>query len=198
MATMAHFDTETELAALKQRQNGAMEKLIREHTPALLAAGFAMGFSQADAEELAQETFSAFLEALERFEGHSQLKTYLFGILYNKAADWRRKRRKEESLDASVEEEFEKRFNAAGMWSAPPKGPEELALNAEMQALIEQCAQGLSASQRTAFFLKEAEGESAEEICNVLGVSYTNLRVLMYRARIKLRECLERNWEKRS
>jgi len=195
---MAHFDTETELAALKQRQNGAMEKLIREHTPALLAAGFAMGFSQADAEELAQETFSAFLEALERFEGHSQLKTYLFGILYNKAADWRRKRRKEESLDASVEEEFEKRFNAAGMWSAPPKGPEELALNAEMQALIEQCAQGLSASQRTAFFLKEAEGESAEEICNVLGVSYTNLRVLMYRARIKLRECLERNWEKRS
>jgi len=194
---MAPSNIEEEIAALKECRDGAMEKLIRERTPALMAAGFAMGFSRTDAEELAQETFSAFLEALERFEGRSQLKTYLFGILYNKASDLRRRRGREESLDA-VQEEFEKRFNAGGMWSKPPKGPEESALNAEIESLIAQCAEGLSVSQRAAFFLKEAEGESAEEICNVLGVSYTNLRVLLYRARIKLRECLERNWEKRS
>ncbi|MDE1975686.1 MAG: sigma-70 family RNA polymerase sigma factor [Elusimicrobia bacterium] len=193
----SNTEAEADITALRRREGGAMERLVREHTPALMAAGLAMGFSQADAEELAQETFSAFLEAIDRFESRSRLKTYLFGILYNKALDLRRKRRREESLDA-VEGEFEKRFNARGMWASPPKGPEDSALNAEIQTLIEQCAEGLSASQRAAFFLKEAEGESAEAICNVLGVSYTNLRVLMYRARLKLRECLERNWEKRS
>jgi len=80
------------------------------------------------------------------------------------------------------------------MWSAPPQGPEESALTKEIQAWIEKCAENLSAAQRAAFFLKEVEGESSEAICNILGVSYTNFRVLMYRARTKLRECLEKHW----
>ena len=60
--------------------------------------------------------------------------------------------------------------------------------------MIKACAENLSADQRAAFFLKEAEGASSEEVCNVLGVSDTNLRVLLFRARLRLRECLERAW----
>ncbi len=172
-----------------------MDELVNAYTQPLMAGAMAMGFSEVDAEELAQETFVAFLGAIDRFEGRSQLKTYLFGILYNKAADLRKKQHREDSLD-EIQEDFEKRFDARGMWSTPPQGPEDRALTKEIQSWIEKCAENLSASQRTAFFLREVEGESSEAICNVLGVSYTNLRVLMYRARMALRECLEKNWSR--
>lgn len=184
---------EEQVRDLRARKNGAMEKLVDTYTQPLMAGAFAMGFSESDAEELVQETFVAFLKAVERFEGRSQLKTYLFGILYNKASDMRRKRYREESLD-EIQEDFEKRFDSKGMWAQPPQGPEDSALNKEIQGWIEKCAEKLSARQREAFFLSEVEGESYEAICNILGVTYTNLRVLMYRARMGLRECLEKNW----
>ncbi len=183
-----------DIRALKEGRDGAMAELVNSHTQTLLAVSFAMGFSQADAEELVQETFAAFLSALDRFEGRSQIKTYLVGILYNKAADFRRKSYREESLD-KIQDDFEKRFNESGLWSRPPLGPEESVLTGEIKELIAQCAEGLTLSQKTAFFLRESEGESSEDICNILGVSYTNLRVLLYRARIKLQECLEKKWE---
>lgn len=192
---MANRVIEEQVRDLKARKNGAMEELVNSYTQPLMAGAFALGFSEADAEELAQETFVAFLSAIDRFEGRSQLKTYLFGILYNKAADMRKKRHREDSLD-EIQEDYEKRFDDKGMWSAPPQGPEDSALTKEIQAWIEKCAENLSANQRTAFFLREVEGESSEAICNVLGVSYTNLRVLMYRARMALRECLEKNWSR--
>lgn len=187
---------EEHIRNLRERKDGALEEFVNSYTQPLLAACYAIGFGKVDAEELVQETFVAFLSAIDRFEGRSQLKTYLFGILYNKASEMRRKQLRQESLD-EIQEDFEKRFDSRGMWSVPPKGPEEAALTNEIQAWIEKCAEGLSLHQRTAFFLKEAEGESSEAVCNILGVSYTNLRVLMHRARIKLRECLERNWKNR-
>ena len=170
---------EEQVRDLRARKNGAMEKLVDAYTQPLMAGAFVMGFSEADAEELVQETFVAFLKAVERFEGRSQLKTYLFGILYNKASDMRRKRAREDSLD-EIQEDYEKRFDPKGMWAKPPQGPEDSALTQEIQGWIEKCAEKLSARQRAAFFLREAEGESSEDICNILGVTYTNLRVLMY------------------
>lgn len=187
---------EEQVRRLRARENGAMAELVGALTQPLMAGAFAMGFLEQDAEELVQETFAAFLSAVDRFEGRSQLKTYLFGILYNKAADLRRKRFREDSLD-ELNTEFEKRFDPKGMWSAPPQGPEDAALTREIAVWIEKCAESLSATQRAAFFLREVEGESSEAIRNILGVSDTNLRVLMYRARTKLRECLEQNWARR-
>ncbi|MBI4064586.1 MAG: sigma-70 family RNA polymerase sigma factor [Elusimicrobia bacterium] len=178
---------------LRERKNGAMEDLVNTYTQPLMAGAFAMGFLDFDAEELVQQTFVAFLSAVDRFEGRAQLKTYLFGILYNKASEMRRKRQKEESLD-NTEDVFEKRFNPAGIWNSPPRGPEDTALTNEIQAWIEKCSENLPIQHRTAFFLKEVEKESSDTICNILGISYTHLRVLMHRARIKLRECLEKKW----
>lgn len=172
-------------------------RLIEEHTAPLLRGALAFGFSQADAEELVQDTFAAFLEGQARFEGRSSARTYLFGILYNKGAELSRRRKKESGVE-DVEAVFEARFDRAGHWLAgAPKGPEQSALDAELAAIIARCAEGLSEQQRAAFFLKEAEGVEPKEVCNVLGVSDTNLRVLLFRARLRLRECLERSWETR-
>ncbi|TBR20885.1 sigma-70 family RNA polymerase sigma factor, partial [bacterium] len=156
----------------------------------------AIGLSREDAEEAVQDTFVAFLSGLDRFEGRSSLSTYLFGILYHKAAHVRAKGRREQGTD-DIEAVVDARFGADGLWSRPPRGPEAVALDSELRRWVEICADDLSDSQRAAFFLKEVEGESPEEICNALGVSGTNLRVILHRARLKLRECLEIHWEKK-
>ncbi|MBI3548217.1 MAG: sigma-70 family RNA polymerase sigma factor [Elusimicrobia bacterium] len=175
----------------------ALRGLIEAYTQPLFAGALAQGFSPADAEELVQDTFAAYLKAKERFEGRSTLKTFLFGILYNKGAELSRKRTRETATE-DLEAAFDARFDGAGHWLASqPKGPDAEAQADEVRSILAKCAEGLSHAQRTAFFLKEAEGATSEEACNVLGVSDTNLRVLLHRARLRLRECLERSWGQR-
>ena len=112
-------------------------------------------------------------------------------------AELSRKKRREVAID-DIETVFAARFNAQGHWlTDQPKGPEDAALSAEIAAIISACAEKLSEVQRSAFFLKEAQGVPSEEICNILGVSDTNLRVLLFRARLRLRECLEKAWQTR-
>ena len=184
------------LDTLRARDPGALGAMVDENLPTLLAGALAIGLPRADAEEVVQDTFVAFLAGLDRFEGRSSVCTYLFGILYHKASNLRAKARREGGTD-DIEALVDARFDAAGMWARPPRGPEAEALDGEVRAWIERCAEGLSDDQRAVFFLKEVEGEDSEAICNVLGVSMTNLRVLLHRAKLKLRECLERNWEKK-
>ena len=188
-------EASVDLKALRERDPRALNAMVTEHLPALLAGALAIGLSRVDAEEAVQETFVAFLSALDRFEGRSSLRTYLFGILYHKASHLRDKARRQEGRD-DIEAVVEARFDAGGMWMRPPRGPEAESLDAELRAWILTCAEGLTPAQRSAFFLKEVEGESPESICNALGVSGTNLRVMLHRARLKLRECLEARWEK--
>lgn len=183
------------LESLRARSPEVLAALVNEHLPTLLAGALAIGLSRPDAEEVVQETFVAFLSALDRFEGRSSVRTYLFGILYHKASNLRAKARREEGSD-DIEAVVAARFDGAGAWSRPPRGPEAETLDAETRRWVEKCAEGLSDAQKTAFFLKEVDGEAPEAVCNVLGVSATNLRVMLHRARLKLRECLERNWEK--
>lgn len=190
---MAIEAPEQQISDLKNRRNGSVEKCIELYTGPLLATALGLGFSRDAAEELVQTTFVAFLEAIDRFEGRSQLKTYLFGILYNKASDMRRLRGREEASE-NIEEMFEQRFDVKGMWVSPPRGPEEEAQSKEVQEWIERCAENLPINQRMAFFLKEVEDQSTTEICKILDVSTTNLGVLLFRAKTKLRECLEKRW----
>lgn len=181
---------------LRARKPEVLSALVDDNLPNLLAGALALGLSRADAEEVVQETFVAFLSGLDRFEGRSSLRTYLFGILYHKAANLRAKARREEGAD-DIEAVFDARFGADGMWARPPRGPEAEALDGEIREWVQRCAEGLSDDQRAVFFLKEVDGEEPEAICNALGVSTTNLRVLLHRAKLKLRECLERNWEQK-
>ncbi len=184
-----------QIHALKTRQKGAIEALIDAHSKVLLSAAYGMGFAGPDAEELVQDTFVSFLDALGRFEGRSQLRTFLFGILYNKVTTLRRQRRRE-SADDEIEQIFEKRFDARGLWATPPTKPDEELVNRELGEWIMRCSDGLAAQMRAAFYMKTVEGEETETICKMLDISPTNLGVLLYRARLKLRECLERQWGK--
>lgn len=179
---------------LRARKPETLTAMVNDHLPALLAGALAIGLSRADAEEAVQEAFVAFLSKLDRFEGRSSLRTYLFGILYHKASKLRGKARREVGCD-DIEVLIEAHFDKVSMRVRPPRGPEAETLDAEIRRWVEKCAEGLSDAQRTAFFLKEVEGETTEAVCGILGVTATNLRVMLYRARLKLRDCLERKWE---
>jgi RNA polymerase sigma-70 factor, ECF subfamily len=155
-----------------------------------------MGFADDEAEDLVQGVFTTFLEKLDCFEGRSQLSTWLFGILHHKAQERQRASRVDERTDP-IDAVFESRFDSRGKWTRPPDDLERLFLSKEAGELISVCMEGLPANQRSAFVLKEVEGVESSEIRKILGVSSTNLGVLMHRARMHLRECLEaKGWSK--
>ena len=184
------------LRLLKARAPGAVEGLVAEYASPLLASARAWGLPLADAEEAVQDALLDFLAALDRFEGRSALKTFLFGVLFHKCSERRRKSRREEATE-DVETAFDSRFGYLGVWNSLPRGPEEEAVNEELKGWLADCARGLSADQRAAFQLKVVEGIATGDACKILGVSATNYGVLMFRARNKLRECLEKKWMKR-
>ena len=184
------------VAQLKRRSPGVVEALVDEYSAMMLASAMAWGLPKADAEEAVQDALLDFLGALERFQGRSTLKTYLFGVLFYKCSERRRKSRREEAVE-DVEKAFDSRFGYLGVWNAMPKGPEEEAVDGELREWLARCAEGLSEDQRAAFHLKVVDGISTEDACKMLGVSATNIGVLMFRARNKLRECLEKKWMKR-
>lgn len=182
--------------ALKDRKPGAVEGLVEEYSSPLLACALSWGLPRADAEETVQDALLDFLKAVDRFEGRSSLKTFLFGILFNKCSERRRKSKREEATE-DIEAAFDSRFGSWGIWNSLPRGPEEEAANDELKDWLERCAGDLTADQRTAFALKAAQGVSTEDACKILGVSPTHLGVLLFRARNKLRECLEKKWMRR-
>ena len=155
-----------------------------------------MGFAGPDAEDLIQDVFTTFFEKLDRFEGRSQLRTWLFGILHHKALERRRTSVVDDHTDP-IEMVFESRFDSSGKWIRPPADLERLLLSKEAGELIQLCMEELPVSQRGVFALREIEGMDSTEICKILEISVTNLGVLMHRARTRLRECLEaKGWTK--
>jgi len=179
---------------LRERRPEAIAQAVRRHSADLLRAARGLGFSQADAEELVQAAFVAFLDSVPRFEGRSSLRTYLFGILYNKALERGRERSRELPMDPA-DNVFESRFDRRGHWSLPPKGPEEEVSIGEIARIIARCVEELPMLQRAAFQLKEIEREPSAAVCNILGVRDTHLRVLLFRARSRLRACIEAEWK---
>jgi RNA polymerase sigma-70 factor (ECF subfamily) len=171
-----------------------IEDLIDRYTDNLLRAAFSLGFPESEAEELVQSTFCAYLEGGSRFEKRSQILTYLFGILYNKARETRRHQGRHESIDAAVDDTFDRHFDHEDHWDQPSMDQmtevEKQVQSAHIGDLLRECLEGLSDVMRMAFTLKEVEGLGAEEICRTLDLTTSNLGVTLFRARNKLRECL--------
>jgi RNA polymerase sigma-70 factor (ECF subfamily) len=178
------------LERLRRRDPDAFAEAVREHARTLFRGARAMGFQENEAEDLVQEVYITFLERVDQFEGRSQLRTWLFGILHNKARERRRGAMIEERTD-SIDDVFESRFDTRGNWSRPPADLERLLLSKEIGELIRGCMEGLPSSQRDVFVLREVEALETAEICKILDVTVTNFGVLMHRARTRLRECLE-------
>ena len=185
------------LERLRHRDPEALADAVSENARPLFKAARALGFDEPAAEDLVQDVFATFLERLDSFEGRSQLRTWLFGILYRKALERHRASIREDRMDP-IDEVFESRFDACGKWARPPADLERLLLSKELGEMIGECMDGLPANQRAAFVLREVEGFDTAEICKILDVSVTNFGVLIFRARAKLRECLEaKGWKRK-
>ncbi|ABS25759.1 RNA polymerase, sigma-24 subunit, ECF subfamily [Anaeromyxobacter sp. Fw109-5] len=194
---------DSELVALvRTGDRTAFGALVRRHGGALLR--FARVFVRASsvAEEVVQETWMAVLEGLDGFEGRASFKTWLYRILANQART--RASREGRSIPFSALAETggddravdPDRFDAAGMWRDPPVGwtdetPERLALEAETRGVMESAVAGLPPAQRAVLVLRDEDGLETEEICNLLGLTVTNQRVLLHRARTRVRQAIE-------
>jgi RNA polymerase sigma-70 factor (ECF subfamily) len=182
------------MSRLRSRDAKTLSSLVHEHTRPLYRAARGMGFREEEAEDLAQDVFTTFFETLDRFEGRSQVRTWLFGILHRKVLERRRDQEKERRID-SIDEVFESRFDKDGHWTKPPADLQRIMESKELGVAITDCLDGLPASQRSVFVFREMEGLPTPEVCKILEVSVTNMSVLMFRARNRLRECMEaRGW----
>jgi RNA polymerase sigma factor (sigma-70 family) len=177
-------------ASIRAGEPEAQRKVVEVYLPQVLRISRAAGFDQAKAEDVAQSTFLTFFEKAGTFEGRSQVRTWLFGILYRKIQEARRQGSREKPTD-EIEAIVDRRFDERGSWANPPQDIEKILEGAEVGEAIDGCLETVTTNQRIAFVLKEVEGLTSEEICKILGVSRTNLGVLIFRARNRLRECLE-------
>lgn len=205
----SHGDERELVARLRARDRVAFAELLDAYHGRLLRVAGSFVSSRAVAEEVVQETWLAVLDGLHRFEGRSSLQTWIFGILANRAKTRgvREQRVVPFSALSSDEERAEpavdpSRFRGNGMWAAPPQrwqdGAAESVLMAQ-QGLerVQKALEQLPPGQRAVVTLRDIEGLDADEVCNVLEISETNQRVLLHRARSKLRavleECIDRN-----
>ncbi len=203
---------ENEIRLIEMLRNGdenAFLSLVRQHHHAMLRLAMIYVPKQAVAEEVVQEAWMGVLQGLKHFEGRSSLKTWLFRILTNcaKTAALREGRSVpfssllDEEIDAyepSVEPErfFPPGSQRPGTWISLPDNwdeiPEKRLLSQETFASIELAIEALSPHQRIVMTLHDIEGWMPEEICQLLGISEANRRVLLHRARSKVRRALER------
>ncbi|MGE4131461.1 MAG: RNA polymerase sigma factor [Bdellovibrionales bacterium] len=179
------------LEKIQNRDNEAVELLVRTYTEALFKGALGLGFDPNSAEELVQSVWTTFFDVAKGFEGRSHVRTFIFGILYNKASEIRRDQKKVHASGEEIEQIVNARFAEDGHWAKPPINPEQFILASESMDLIQKCIDGLPLNQRMAFCLKEIDDHGSSDICNILGVTVTNLGVLLYRARNRLRECIE-------
>jgi RNA polymerase sigma-70 factor (ECF subfamily) len=159
------------------------------------------------AEDLVQETFLAGMKSRTAFEGRSSVRTWLTGILKHKIVDHLRKKYREQpESDAPLPYEEEGLFRTEGdsrdHWRpavAPQEssfGPEEEFGRQEFWRLLEECLSRLPQRLRIAFTLREISDLATEDICKELEVTTTNLWVMLHRARMQVRRCLELTWSR--
>ena len=152
------------------------------------------------AEDLVQETFLAALRGKDGFAGRSSLRTWLFGILKHKIIDHIRKisrERPEENIE-TIADLSAINFDAHGGWTSQPAkwttDPALLFQQQEFWEMLQRCLADLPPRLHQAFTLRELDGLSAEEVRKILNVTATNGGVMLHRARMRLRDCLEKNW----
>ena len=190
---------------LRRRDEAAFAELMREYGASMLRVAQMYVSSRAVAEEVVQEAWLAVLKGIDRFEGRSSLKTWIFRILANTAKTRGVREARTVPLSALGDEDGESvvdvdRFfgpdaRFPGHWSAPPEswagGPEGRLIADETLDVIRREIELLPPLQAAVITMRDIEGFSAEDVCNSLEISETNQRVLLHRARSKVRRALE-------
>jgi RNA polymerase sigma-70 factor (ECF subfamily) len=150
------------------------------------------------AEDVVQETLLAALTAKAGFAGRSNLRTWLTGILKHKIIDFIRRASREAPLGAEEDaSDPDALFDETGHWREPPPAwtdPDASLEQRQFFEVLEDCLGRLPAKTARTFMMREHLGCETDEICKELGVTPTHCWVLLYRARVALRECLQTNW----
>jgi RNA polymerase sigma-70 factor (ECF subfamily) len=152
------------------------------------------------AEDAVQEALLAAIQGAGRFAGQSSVRTWLVGILKHKIVDSIRKSAREPISEFSGEagaEDLDAYFETDGHFIDPPEAwedPERALEERRFFEALERCLASLPKATASAFTLRELMGLDTEEICKELGISASNCWVMLYRARMNLRTCLERTW----
>lgn len=181
------------------------EQWVNEHGAYLYNYALTQVRDQHIVEDLVQETFLAALRAHGSFKGRSSVRTWLTGILKHKIIDYLRRRYRElpesaSSLPYEDEELFRTKGDFVDHWrrevgpKEPVFDPGEEIDRREFWSIIERCLERLPERLKIAFTLREISGLDTEEICKDLEVTTTNLWVMLHRARMQVRRCLELQW----
>jgi RNA polymerase sigma-70 factor (ECF subfamily) len=199
------------VSRLRARDAAAYRALVGAHQGALIRLAQTYVPSRAVAEEVVQDTWIAVVRGIDRFEGRSSLKTWIFRILANQARTRGERERRTvpvSSLGAELGDDepavsVERFMGPAGrgMWAQPverwSEQPELSALSGETLAFVETTMQSLPEHQRRVLELRDIEGWTSREVCELLDLSEVNQRVLLHRARSKVRASLEARREVR-
>lgn len=153
------------------------------------------------AEDLVQETFLAAIQSQHGYQGNANELTWLTGILRHKTLDFFRKssRAKEQSLVPADVDDRESLFNSNGAWGSPPSNwssPHESLEKDEFWLQMQSCISVLPEAMRQSYMLREFDGLDSEAVAEILNVTSNNLWVMLSRARLKLRHCLQTHWFK--
>ena len=172
---------------------------IQQLQPQLLRFARTQLRNDAWAEDAVSETVVAALEKPQSFAGQSQLKTWLVGILKHKVIDQLRRHRREATvLTADDAEDLDDAlFAADGHWREMPAdwgNPDDVLRQRQFVTVLEACLEGLPPTQARVFMMREWLELSSDECCKELAITTTNLWVLLHRARLRLRECLQSGW----
>lgn len=194
---------------LRNRDEEAFLGLVQRHHSGLVRMAQSFVSNRAVAEEVAQETWVAVLQGIDRFEGRSSLKTWIFQILVNRSKTRGVREARSINFSSLSDTDSETAFSSVdpsrffssddsdqpGSWASQPQEwdmtPEQLLLSQECQRHIEQAIASLPKLQRDVINLRDVQGWENEEICSVIGISDSNCRVLLHRARSRVRQALE-------
>jgi RNA polymerase sigma-70 factor, ECF subfamily len=207
--TAASADDQRLVESLRAGDESAFEMLIDRYHNSLLRLAMLYVPNRAAAEDVVQETWLGVLQGLARFEGRSSLKTWIFRILTNRARTrGQREGRSVAFSDLAVAEAGSGELSVdadqfwpadhpswANIWVSYPRNwnelPEDRLLSRETLARVQAAIAALPPSQREVIRLRDVEGWTSEEVCNVLEITETNQRVLLHRARAKVRRDVE-------
>ena len=193
------------VAALRRGDETAFVALVGLHGAPLLRLARTFVRDRAVAEEVVQETWLAVLNGIDRFEGRSSLKTWIFQILSNRAKTRAARERRSAPFSALAADDDEAAVDAdrfrpeghrwVGHWAAAPDDwrhlPEDRLLSKETLARVRDAIETLPPRQADVLVLRDVEGWAPDEVCDALGISAGNQRILLHRARSKVRAALE-------
>lgn len=193
------------IEALRNRDEAAFASLVDKHTPALLRVAQGYVPSREIAEEVVQETWIALVKGIDRFEGRSSLRTWLFTVMINiaKARGVRERRDVDTAITAFTggtvdparfrdsDDPYPAHWKPDEKPSAFPDTPEGSVLSSELITVASAELNKLPERQRTVVTLRDMLGFDSNEVCELLGISAANQRVLLHRGRAVVRQALE-------